>query len=124
MDSNDECGAGASPCHGSDVDKVAGPVFEGFESLLEQVQLLGRQHASLERKLASAQAQVSPNSLYTSFLQLHDEIYIALDLELRFVVMIDSFYYFLILFSKCSLAVSSVNYAQLFRILTQASLVS
>ncbi len=70
MDSNDECGARARSCHGSDFERVARSLSEGFESLFEQVQLLGRQHASLERKLAFAQAEVSQKSFYFSFLSL------------------------------------------------------
>lgn len=59
MDSNDKCGASARACHDGDSERLARSLFEGFESLFEQVQLLGRQHASLERKLAFAQAGVS-----------------------------------------------------------------
>ena len=77
-------GPSASPCPGKDLGNVARPLFEGFGSLFEQVQLLGRQHASLERKLALAQAQVSQNtSLFYCFLRYYDEICIALDLELH-----------------------------------------
>lgn len=71
MESNDKNGLSGSLCHVGDVGKVARPLFEGFESLFEQVQLLGRQHASLERKLASAQAQVSKKTiLYSCSFQL------------------------------------------------------
>lgn len=63
MGSNEESGTSATPYHGSDFEKVARSLVEGFESLFEQVQLLGRQHASLERKLACAQAQVSRKQL-------------------------------------------------------------
>lgn len=40
------------------VEELAKPLFVGFESLLEQVQLLSHRHANLERKLAFAQASV------------------------------------------------------------------
>ena len=69
MDPNEQSGPSANSCHVSDFEKVVSPLFEGFQSLFEQVQLLGRQHASLERKLAVAQAHVSMKRiLFHSFL--------------------------------------------------------
>ncbi|KAI9874087.1 MAG: hypothetical protein M1830_010211 [Pleopsidium flavum] len=42
--------------HQDCIGELARPLFDGFEYLLEQVQLLSHQHANLERKLALAQA--------------------------------------------------------------------
>ena len=66
-----------------DLESVVRPLYEGFESLFEQVQLLSQQHATLERKLALAQTQVrTQQASSATFFTFHDEIFLALDLEL------------------------------------------
>lgn len=71
-----------TPHNDHDTDDLVKCLTIGFESLLEEVQLLALRNASLEQRLADAQEQVCFMFPSHHFYILHDETTLALDLEL------------------------------------------